>query len=131
MRLRSSRLGVNAAIALAKRLDGVPIAKLDLYDNLIRDVGCMAVLKLCQTTPHISHLNLGANDIGSEGALAIAEEMSRNRTICSLELGSIAKSFHSNYLDSISTAALASALVDNGVLKYLGLRGNVIAEGGL
>eukprot|EP00767_Chilomastix_cuspidata_P003426 gnl/Chilomastix_cuspidata/3549.p1 GENE.gnl/Chilomastix_cuspidata/3549~~gnl/Chilomastix_cuspidata/3549.p1 ORF type:complete len:766 (+),score=398.43 gnl/Chilomastix_cuspidata/3549:37-2298(+) len=126
---RSCRLGINAAMTLAKRCDGIPIQKLDIFDNLIRDIGMMAIIQLVHDNPHISTLNLGANDIGMEGAMALSEELKTNRSLTQLELGTVNASMHDNYIDSEGVAAISLALRENRTLRYLGLAKNLTGRG--
>ncbi|KAL0238818.1 hypothetical protein PCE1_004509 [Barthelona sp. PCE] len=73
--LRLMRLGSNAAIALAKGLKRCDIRYLDLFGNFIHDLGTMAVLQLLSSNPSIEYLDIGCNDIRSEGCIALSQEL--------------------------------------------------------
>lgn len=138
--LRSSRIGPAATIALVKRLEDSNISVIDLYDNFIKDTGFMAILKFSERHPTFKRLCVGCNDIGSEGALALAEVLQGSCGLKAVELGrNVGRSFqalqtnllaartmHSNCIDSVAGAKIAKALMYNGTLEYLGLSDNYI-----
>ncbi len=68
-----------------------------------------------QGNSNIRTLNLSGNNIGDDGAVALAAMLERNTTLETLEL-------NSNAIDLKGITALARALGNNTSLKVLGLR---------
>lgn len=132
-----------AAVSLVKHLEATTIQAIDLYDNDIRNAGFLALLKFAERHQTFHGLNVGANGIGPDGALALAEMIQGNTSLEAIELGVPSgywfgpasrgprgsrpgDSIHANYIDSNSSAKLAKALMYNSSLKYLGLGGNFV-----
>ncbi|TNJ29338.1 putative NOD3 protein [Giardia muris] len=141
--LRSARIGPMAAVSLVKHLEATTVQAIDLYDNDIRNAGFLALLKFAERHQTFHGLNVGANGIGADGALALAEMIQGNTSLEAIELGVPSgywfrpvghgargtrpgDSIRANYIDSNSSAKLAKALMYNSSLKYLGLGGNFI-----
>jgi Ran GTPase-activating protein (RanGAP) involved in mRNA processing and transport len=130
LQLSHCRLGVHACITLAKRCASLNVHTLDVSHNLVRDVGAMALLQLVRANSGVQNLILSCNDISTEGALAIAEELTRNRSLKRLELGTTSEhSLHDNYIGADSGGAIATALIHNSTLEYLGLNRNLVGRG--
>ncbi|CAJ1019320.1 putative Leucine Rich repeat [Leishmania utingensis] len=63
--LRRQRLGANFINSLAPLLHQCSLVKLDLHANVLRDVGCELLVHVLRDMPQLTHLDLGANAIGS------------------------------------------------------------------
>jgi len=102
--LRESRLGVNSCMAIAKNMKDFEIRVIDLSGNSLRasatilhvpraialsspsapvigDIGCMAIMQLAKVNATLEELNLQANNIGDEGAVACAQELESNDVV--------------------------------------------------
>lgn len=66
--LRRQRLGANFINSLVPLLHQSALVKLDLHGNMLRDVGCELLVQVLRDTPCLTHLDLGANAIGSSSA---------------------------------------------------------------
>ena len=75
--------------------------------------------KYLEENPTVTTLNLFSNDIGPEGAKALAGVLKENKTLTTLNLGS-------NNIDSEGAKALAAALEVNKTLTTLNLSDNNI-----
>lgn len=126
LEFRGLRLGVNSSVTLSRSLKSSPVCSLDLYGNFLRDVGTMAILQLVRGNPAITRLNLGCNDIGIDGALAIANELRTNDTLRVLELGALDSHWADNQFDSVGALAIAKALLRNESLFFLGLNNTLL-----
>ncbi|KAJ9455236.1 RAN GTPase-activating protein 1 [Diplonema papillatum] len=119
--LRGMRLGPNTAVAIGQGLLRASLLKLDLYDNLLRNNGAEAVAMLLKECTSITHLNLGANDIGPMGILHVSLAIQSHKRLQTLILGSAETHTHVNKVDSASGKMLAEALKRNKSLKHLDL----------
>ena len=128
--LRSIRLGVNTALAVGQSLLRLPLQKLDLYENLVRDTGAEALAVLIKESASLTHLNLGGNDIGPVGILHLAAAIPNHKRIQVLILGSGEGDMHANRMDSTSGKALAEAIKKNKTIKHLDLNRNPLGAGG-
>ncbi|GKT27457.1 hypothetical protein ADUPG1_013846 [Aduncisulcus paluster] len=129
--LQKCRIGVSAAVTLAKRLEGFPITRIDITNNLIGDIGFMGLLQLAKTTPKLVRIDAACNDIGPEGAIALAEEIAAGSSkLEHIDLGTDKPQQRDNSIDAPSGAAIAAAVKNNRTLQFLGLSRNVIGEGG-
>lgn len=63
--LRRQRLGANFTSSLVPLLHQTALTKLDLHGNVLRDVGCELLAHVIRDLPMLSHLDLGANALGS------------------------------------------------------------------
>ena len=62
------------------------LSKLNLEDNNIGVEGATAIAKALETNTTLSKLDLRGNNIGDEGATAIAKALETNTTLSSLNL---------------------------------------------
>ncbi|HBC71321.1 MAG TPA: hypothetical protein DCZ38_00870, partial [Coxiellaceae bacterium] len=79
--------------------------------------------KYLEENPTVTTLNLFSNDIGPEGAKALAGVLKENKTLTTLNLGS-------NNIDSEGAKALAGVLKVNTTLTTLDLENNNIGPEG-
>lgn len=130
-KLVNNGLGVNCSVALAKLLSrSATLSKVNVYGNLIRDAGVLAFLQLVRAATNIVHLELGCNDIGHDGAIALAQELRTNRHLQTLGLGSDTGSSHTNRVSEAAGIAFAEALCVNCALKVLNLNNTGICADG-
>jgi hypothetical protein len=73
--LRQRRLGMHCGVCLSKILKTHLLDTLDLYGNVLRDVGATALLQLVRSHRTLKHINLGSNDLGVESGVAFAREL--------------------------------------------------------
>ena len=123
IKLRSHRLGMHSGVYLSKILKLLPVLQLDLYGNVLRDVGATAVLQAASDHPTLRQLSLGANDLSVDSGVMFARELSGNRRLQALELGMDENAMFGNRFDSLVGQALGRALLANTTLKELGLNG--------
>lgn len=126
---RKERLGVNSAVTLGTILARSPLTKLDLYHNVLRDAGCEAIAQLVRESPNLLTLNLGGNDIGTQGIQALSLVIGTHKRLASLSLGTEAADSYTNRIDSNTTKILCEGLFKNRTLKYLDLCRNPIGKG--
>ncbi len=84
IRLDVSELGDDGAIAIAKAVQKNNLAEFKVWGNNITDRGADEITAILQ---HVKDLDLGANRIGDAGAVAIANNLSSNKSIWRLNLG--------------------------------------------
>ena len=125
---RKQRIGVNVAITLSSMLAGSNVTKIDLYENGLRDTGCEAVAHLMREAPSLIHLNLGGNDIGSQGIQMLSSVVSSHKRLQVLILGSNDKDSHVNRIDTNCAKILLDSLVRCRTLKVLDLSRNPIGR---
>jgi Ran GTPase-activating protein (RanGAP) involved in mRNA processing and transport len=121
------RLGTHSGVCLSKVLKGHPLSTLDLFGNVIRDVGAIALLQLVRSQQTIKHLNLGSNDLSHEGGIAIARELGSLQLV-SLELGANDTPLHANRFNNKVGIALGEQLCRNTCLRKLGLNGTSLGK---
>lgn len=80
---------------------------------------CQTLCEFMANSPsiNIKRLSLATNNIGDDGAVAIAEMLTKNRTLESIDLSN-------NLIDYDGFVALAQAMVENQTLKEIYLDGN-------
>lgn len=126
---------------LAKRMEGMNMVALDLYDNLIKDVGLVQFIKFCERNPQIKKLDIGRNDISPEGIVTLSDSLQQKLSLEALELGTPNGKYfnkpgeHSitsrvNRITEKGAIALAQSLMENKTLRYLGLADTNFCEGG-
>ena len=75
----SNRFGPEGAVAVARRMrvpgEFLKLRVLDLGGNGVGDVGCVAIAEAIVDHPAMEELHLDHNDVGVEGALALAGAM--------------------------------------------------------
>eukprot|EP01064_Diplonema_japonicum_P027724 TRINITY_DN4072_c1_g1_i3.p1 TRINITY_DN4072_c1_g1~~TRINITY_DN4072_c1_g1_i3.p1 ORF type:complete len:687 (+),score=111.46 TRINITY_DN4072_c1_g1_i3:253-2313(+) len=128
--MRTMRLGINTAIAIAQALLRVPLQKLDLCENFLRDSGVESLGSLIKDSAHLTHLNLGGNDIGHLGMVHLSMALQAHKRIQVLILGSSDSDTHANKIGPISGKALGDAVRKNKSLKVLDLSRNPLGSGG-
>eukprot|EP01062_Namystynia_karyoxenos_P072124 TRINITY_DN6801_c0_g2_i4.p1 TRINITY_DN6801_c0_g2~~TRINITY_DN6801_c0_g2_i4.p1 ORF type:complete len:1036 (+),score=284.65 TRINITY_DN6801_c0_g2_i4:77-3109(+) len=115
--LRERSAGVVASILR----DNESFTLLDLSGNCIRNAGAGAVARLLRGNDNLVHLALRSCGIGPGGAAALAGALrSANRTLTSLDLSGSAGGSR-NLIGPQGAAAIATALLENGVLAALNL----------
>jgi Ran GTPase-activating protein (RanGAP) involved in mRNA processing and transport len=96
---------------------------LNLHLNQIGDEGAKALAKALERNQTLRELDLESNQIGDEGALALAEALAKNQTLTMLNLAH-------NKIGVEGAQALAEALKRNQKLTILHLKDNRIGDGG-
>jgi len=99
------------------------LTELTLWSNNIGDDGAKAIAEALKVNVVLTELRLGGNTIGNEGAKAIAEALKVNTVVTELNLGL-------NFIGDIGAKAIAEALKVNAVLTTLGLFNNSIGNDG-
>lgn len=151
--LRGQGIGANGAAELSRVLV-VPglLRSLDLYGNAVRDGGVLALagaLERAGPRSALRTLDLGANELGDDGARVLAEcrcmQLEELRLYANglshrgavLLAGSLEShasltclDLQGNAIGDVGTAALAHALRINRLLLTLGLRGCELADMG-
>eukprot|EP00756_Hemistasia_phaeocysticola_P023898 Hpha_TRINITY_DN15917_c5_g12::TRINITY_DN15917_c5_g12_i1::g.74911::m.74911 len=127
---RRMRAGLQCAGTLSRLLPRFNITKLDLQQNLVRDAGCEALSTLLRESGTITYLDLSANDIGPQGAAALAEALPSAKRLQTLLLGSDPDQLQANRIDSLSGALLTDAVRKGRTLTALDLRRNPLGEEG-
>ena len=125
--IQSMRLGTQSAVCLSKVLKNHPLSTLDLFGNVVRDVGAIALLQLVRAQPSIKHLNLGSNDLTHESGIAFARDLA-SLQVQTLEFGSDGSSLYTNRFNHKVGIALADQLCSNSSLTSLGLSGTGIGR---
>jgi Ran GTPase-activating protein (RanGAP) involved in mRNA processing and transport len=122
--LRENGLGVCFARAVAQVLAGNDFYTLvDLSGNRFKDAGAQHIADLLRRNESIVHLSLKSNDMGPDGVSAIAEALTVNCTLTSLDLGGI-RGINRNHMGSRGADALGQMLTANHVLCMLDLSSN-------
>jgi Ran GTPase-activating protein (RanGAP) involved in mRNA processing and transport len=125
--LGGNRLGDEGALAVVSATLEVPtVTLLDLYFNQITAVGAGAIASLLSikdddegTTHSISHINLGYNDLGCDGAREMARLLRNQHVVKVLGLSH-------NDIKNRGAEELREALRQNSTLQVLNLKGNPI-----
>ena len=97
------------------------LSKLDLYGNMVRDTGCEAIGQLMRECPNVTHLNLGSNDIGSQGILTLSNVLATHKKMQVLVLGSREGDVRVNRIEPSCAKTLLEALSRVKTLKVLDL----------
>ena len=112
------------AILIASDLQFMAVlTELNLFDNNIGDDGAKAIAEALKVNPVLNNLDLFNNSIGMEGAKAIAEALKVNPGLTILDLGN-------NSIGADGAKAIAEALKVNAVLNTLELGDNSIGADG-
>lgn len=127
--LRKERVGVNTTITLAALLARSGVVKLDLYHNVLRDTGCEAISHLMREAPALVSLNLGGNDIGSQGIQALSLAVATHKKLQVLSLGTETNDSYVNRIDSSCAKILLDGCIRSKTLKSLDLSRNAIGKG--
>jgi Ran GTPase-activating protein (RanGAP) involved in mRNA processing and transport len=127
--LRAAHIGVNVSLSLASLLSRSNVVKVDLYQNIIQDAGCEAVAHLVREAPSLTHVNLGANDIGPPGVLVLAAVVAAHKRLQVLILGSTSREHHVNRIDPAAGKTLLEACIRCKTLKVLDLTRNPLGRG--
>ena len=121
--LRKDEMSEKKATKIKNKLiDANKYGKLDLSRQNINNDILIKILPLLSTL-NITHLNLGGNNIGDEGAIALADELKTNTSIKELEL-------YVNDIGPAGATAIAKALEENKSLTTLNLNRNKIGPTG-
>lgn len=122
--LRRQRLGVNVINSLATALHRSPLTKLDLYGNALRDTGVEVLAHLMRDLPQLTYLNLGANDIGSQGIQSLSFVIAQHRKLSTLLLGSPRSDPYANHITPVSATILLEGCLRNRSIRHLDLSGS-------
>lgn len=122
--LRRQRLGVNMMNSLATALHRSPLTKLDLYGNALRDTGVEVLAHLMRDLPQLNYLNLGANDIGSQGIQSLSFVIAQHRKLSTLLLGSPRSDPYANHITPVSATILLEGCLRNRSIRHLDLSGS-------
>ncbi|CAN7992923.1 unnamed protein product, partial [Ixodes hexagonus] len=96
------------------------LKSLNTHLEELGDDGARALAEVLKTDAWIEDLELSGNDIGSIGARALAEAITVNHTLKKLNLTQ-------NYIDTLGTIAIAKSLLGNTTLEEVNL-GYVLCE---
>ena len=130
---------------LSKLIKLVPLTSLDLYGNVLRDVGAVALLqslrqvismiiirimcfadlmgKCFRQHETLTDLNLGSNDLSMESGIALARELETHKRLQKLDLGTEENAMYANRFNNMVGVAFGQTLQNNNTLKELGLNG--------
>ena len=97
LNLNSMRLGINSIIALSGLLQQRPYDSINLADNSISDYGMHAVKSIINNK-NVRHVNLSSNMISEVGLEMIVDDLTRNMTLKTLDLGILEGSIRKNSL---------------------------------
>lgn len=122
--LRRQRLGVNVMNSLATALHRSPLIKLDLHGNALRDTGVEVLAHLMRDLPHLTYLDLGANDIGAQGIQSLSFVVAQHRKLSTLILGSSRDDPYANRMTPVSATILLEGCLRNRSIRNLDLSGN-------
>jgi hypothetical protein len=95
------------------------LTTLSLWNNNIGDQGARALAAALADNATLTTLNLGSNRIGAAGALALEDALEKNATLRTL-------GFDSNDVGTQGVMALAAALEQNATLTSLNISANQI-----
>jgi hypothetical protein len=103
------------------------LTSLDMRHNQVSALGCRQLAGSLQFARSLRELQLTQNQVGDDGAAALAEVLSR-KGACALQTLSLAN----NGVTDVGAAALAAALVKEprGPLTSLDLGGNTVSNSG-
>lgn len=121
------RLGVNAILALSNFSGPKKFEKLNLAGNQISDYGMHAVKNLLNG---LSHLNLASNMISGDGLELILEDLIKNTSLKSLDLGVMEGSIRKNSLGIQGAICISALLIRNKTLEMLSLNDNDLGSDG-
>lgn len=120
-------MGVNAILALSNFSGSKKFEKLNLAGNQISDYGMHAVKSLL---PTLSNLNLASNMISGDGLELILEDLIKNTTLKSLDLGVMEGSIRKNSLGIQGAICISALLIRNKSLEVLSLNDNDLGSDG-
>ncbi len=127
LNLQGLRLGVNAIIALSNHRGRKKFSKINIADNQISDYGMHAVKNLL---PTITSLNLASNMISGDGLELILEDLIKNTSIKTLDLGVIEGSIRKNSLGIQGAICISALLIRNKKIEVLSLNDNDLGSDG-
>ena len=84
LNLQGLRFGLNAVIALSNHSGKKKFDKINLADNQISDYGMHAIKSIL---PGLTYINLASNMASGDGLELILEDLIKNTTLKSLDLG--------------------------------------------
>eukprot|EP01028_Stygiella_incarcerata_P007593 TRINITY_DN3150_c0_g1_i1.p1 TRINITY_DN3150_c0_g1~~TRINITY_DN3150_c0_g1_i1.p1 ORF type:complete len:645 (-),score=215.91 TRINITY_DN3150_c0_g1_i1:1222-3156(-) len=114
-------LGSQFAVSISRFVRAKEFKVLNLRLNVLRDVGCLAIVHLLTQNESIQELFLGGNEIGTDGCAAIAALVDRTMSLRVLDCGSDDEDPRENMFGSEAGMALAMALVHNESIEIVNL----------
>jgi hypothetical protein len=107
------RLGINAIISLSGFSESWKYLSLNLADNEITDHGMHAVKTVISS---LTSINLASNKISGDGLELILEDLIKNTTLKSLDLGSVDGSTNKNSMGIQGAICISALLIKNKCL---------------
>ncbi|BEL03059.1 hypothetical protein Q0Z83_012500 [Actinoplanes sichuanensis] len=101
-----------------------PDGRVDLCKQGLGPVQAARVVEVAAASPHATHLLLGTNGLGSEGARAVAGALPDGHRISTVYLGC-------NRIDAAGAGALADRLAEDDSVRALWLKRNPIGDEGV
>eukprot|EP01006_Ploeotia_vitrea_P025252 TRINITY_DN58120_c0_g1_i1.p1 TRINITY_DN58120_c0_g1~~TRINITY_DN58120_c0_g1_i1.p1 ORF type:complete len:817 (+),score=82.17 TRINITY_DN58120_c0_g1_i1:75-2525(+) len=127
--LRHLRLGERCAMKLVDVFVNLPIKKIDLYGNLVREKGCEVIARFVQRCPTLTHLNLGGNDIPASGIKELLVAIETTKSLKILELGTEKGDPFPNQIEGEALQALVDSIATRTCpLRWLNLNRNPIGR---
>lgn len=106
------------------------ITKLDLRKNILGNKGIKELCKGIQESTTLTHIDIGSNDITSEGMNYFFEKIIDNQYIYSFNLANV-DGLHRNRLGSNGCKGLNKLLKNNKVLAMIDIADNSIGNEGI
>ena len=129
LNLYSMRLGVNSIMKLTSLLKNKNFETLNLADNAISEYGVHAIKSLINSS-HIQHLNLSSNMISEIGMSMILDDLIKNTSLKTLDLGVLEGAVRKNSFGVDGARCLAALIIQNKKLETLKLEDNDIGIAG-
>jgi hypothetical protein len=96
------------------------LTKVNLFNNLIRDSGVLALCQILLANPQITSLNVGCNDL-SEGCSVCLGDLIRDSAITHLQLGCPEISWQINRFSSEALSQIVQTVASVNRIKCLGM----------
>ena len=130
IKLRDCGLGTNCCEIFADILKNYDISKLDLRKNIIGNEGIKELCKGISETTSLMHIDLGSNDITSDGANYFFSKIQDNQYLYSINMANV-DGLHRNRLGSNGCKGLNKLLKYNKVLSMIDIADNNIGNEGI
>ena len=115
--------GARALAGLLEQNSRVPVEKMDLKLNNIRDLGAVALARAIKIQKTVTSIDLRDNSIGDAGAMAFADALDFNTTVQEINLSE-------NNIGDEGAVALANAIQVNRNVQQIHLSKNNIGDAG-